>query len=292
AAAVTNTFKAFMTPDIGATYDFDKDGTADSLNVGCETCHGPGSRHMANQGKGLYIVTPQNLSPDRENMLCGQCHSRVAGAGAGKTEAPLDAAGNMALPGVRRADWLKNNVSVIDDGIHAVAAAAADGTFTSVGDGKHSVKHHQQYSEFIKSTHYRNGKQLLVCTDCHNVHSTKNTAQLKEDPTTTAVCAKCHADYGSQTGLDAHVKAKTAMPAALGATCMDCHMVKTALSGAGTPAAKGFYQNDISSHIFDVPAKALIKNIDPAAAKGPLGKVMPIPYTNACGTACHKFPVL
>ena len=40
--------------------------------------------------------------------------------------------------------------------------------------------------------------------------------------------------------------------------------------------------NDISSHLFDVPRKdnPAVKGVEP-------GKVMPIPYTNACGE-CHE----
>ncbi len=45
---------------------------------------------------------------------------------------------------------------------------------------------------------------------------------------------------------------------------------------------KNYWMNDITSHLYDVPRKdnAGVKGVEP-------GKAMPIPYTNACGAACH-----
>ena len=45
---------------------------------------------------------------------------------------------------------------------------------------------------------------------------------------------------------------------------------------------KNYWMNDITSHLYDVPRKDNkgVKGVEP-------GKAMPIPYTNACGAACH-----
>ncbi|MFQ5749692.1 MAG: hypothetical protein ACE5H3_09575, partial [Planctomycetota bacterium] len=78
------------------------------------------------------------------------------------------------------------------------------------------------------------------------------------------------------------------------AHCVDCHMDKSAKTGSGkygfllgTPTGTSaddnitFFENDIHSHIFDVPRKdnVGVRGIVPA-------KEMPIPYTKSCGT-CH-----
>ena len=78
------------------------------------------------------------------------------------------------------------------------------------------------------------------------------------------------------------------------ASCIDCHMTKTAKTGAGEygfliDAPEGdpddadttYFENDVSSHVFDVIHK------DALGVKGvQAGKAMPTPYTDACGT-CH-----
>jgi len=288
-AGVTGAWKAIPIPDPNAKYDFDKDGVEDQLNIGCETCHGPGSKHMEHQGKGWYIVSPGLLPPEREALICGQCHSRANGTGIGKTEAPTDVNGLMMIPGIRRSEWIKSYVSKIDDGIW-VTTKSPDGTYnTAIGDDKHASKHHQQYSDFLKSKHYRNGTFLATCTGCHDPHGSPNAKQLKA-PTDTALCTSCHKDVA----IGAHTKAKVGFDkSGLDIGCADCHLTKTAQSGAGVPGLKdsGLWTNDISSHIFDVPSKQLLKGVDPKAANGPKDKVMPVPYGNACGSGCHKLPV-
>jgi hypothetical protein len=63
------------------------------------------------------------------------------------------------------------------------------------------------------------------------------------------------------------------------ALCVDCHMEKTAKTGAGSPArvigGVQYWQNDITSHLFKMPRKGLATT-----------QAMPVPYTDNCGI-CH-----
>jgi hypothetical protein len=43
--------------------------------VGCESCHGPGKKHVENGGRLTDIVNPAKLDPDRALMVCMQCHT-------------------------------------------------------------------------------------------------------------------------------------------------------------------------------------------------------------------------
>jgi hypothetical protein len=43
--------------------------------VGCESCHGPGQKHVDTGGRLSEIVNPANLSPDRAMMVCMACHT-------------------------------------------------------------------------------------------------------------------------------------------------------------------------------------------------------------------------
>jgi predicted CXXCH cytochrome family protein len=253
-------------------FDFDGDGVKDEVNLGCETCHGPGSAHWEATGQGRHIVNPANLTPERDAMICGQCHSRPQGGLL--TDSPVDADGWMMVAGTSRNDFLANYATKQLDG------AAKD----FHGDAaKHSKSHHQQYSDFIRSGMYKNGSLLMTCSSCHDPHARDNVRQLRQDPTDNAAsCGSCHVAQAN--GLSAHLVDKLGLSQALAdnkaaiAKCTQCHMPKTAKTGAGRPGISGHWDNDISSHIFDVPRKS-----DSSLA----GTNMATGYTNACG-ACHS----
>jgi hypothetical protein len=251
-------------------------GTKMELNIGCESCHGPGSEHSAAGGNGKFIVTPKNLTPEREVMLCAACHTRgesMGTAGAhGSVEALLDGNLKQMKPGTSRADFLANNTSasrndaIIGDGLWA--------------DGKHSQKHHQQATDFIQTKKYRNGTAIKTCANCHDVHAPGSDKHQLSGTSDNSLCISCH------TAVDvvAHMTAKTGTSMGASTKCIECHATKTAKSGSGSPTpgmigASGtkYYQGDISSHRLDVVSKTSISS----------GFAMPIPYTSGCGD-CHS----
>jgi predicted CXXCH cytochrome family protein len=269
----TTTWTAATVADpIYGDFDYDGDGVKEEMNVGCESCHGPGSRHWEAAGQGKHIVSLSLLTPEREAMVCGQCHSRPKGAL--NTDSPVNAAGMMMVAGTSRNDYLKTQATSQLDG------AAAD-FYTDAA--KHSKSHHQQYTDFIRSALYKNGSSLMTCSGCHDPHQkTASKRQLRKDPgDNAALCGSCHASTAAD--LSAHLAAKgifvNATKAAI-ALCTDCHMPKTAKTGSGQPGAViggvQYWMNDVSSHVFDMPRKA---------DSGGTIK-MPTAYTNACG-ACH-----
>lgn len=287
AGDATAGYRARAVPDPMGELDFDGDGKLEALNISCETCHGPGSEHWERAGNGRSIVTPSLLTPEREVAICSACHTRALGIGGGNTEAPLDSSGSMPRAGLSRKEFLTNHISKIDDGLWSA----------TTGDGKHSVKHHQQASDFIKTRKYRNPSQLLTCSACHDLHGTAGDpkqlrAPLESSDGTPGLCLSCHGAT-FPTGLtqaarfQAHYAAQGLtninMP---GAQCAQCHMPKTAKSGAGraqaTIAGVKYYSGDISSHLFQVPRRTSI----PSAGKGP--EMLSIPYTLACGQGCHS----
>ena len=265
----------FITDPAYGDFDYDGDGSADEMNLGCETCHGPGSEHRAAAGGGNDIVSPSLLTPEREAVLCGQCHSRPKGAFG--TDSPVNADGWMMRAGTSRDDFLSNHATTQLDG--------AETDFYG-DDNEHSKSHHQQYSDFIRSGMYKNGSQLLVCSTCHDPHARDYERELRSDPADNdALCGgACHA---TETGdLDAHVDTELGGVGSMMAenTCVSCHMPKTAKSGAGNPGLTigptEFWQGDISSHLFDVPDKSW---------SDPAGLNMSTPYTSACANSgCHS----
>ncbi|MEK6682392.1 MAG: ammonia-forming cytochrome c nitrite reductase subunit c552 [Nitrospirota bacterium] len=263
--------------DPNGEYDIDGDGIPNELNIGCEVCHGPGSEHVKApiEKRAVTIVSPGKLSSERTDIICGQCHSRPLGYL--KNEQPVNAENKMMPPGTSRNDFLKNYTTREDAGEKDYWP-----------DGIHSKSHHQQYTDFIKSKKYRNGRQLVTCADCHNPHGLTDfkhqlRASVADEKNT--LCTTCHKD---NTDIKAHTQAKIGIGEKGKINCVDCHATKTMQTGAGfgkglsTKDGKNYWMNDITSHIFDVPRKdnAGVKGVEP-------GKAMPIPYTNKCGV-CHK----
>jgi hypothetical protein len=283
---VTGETLAHTIQDPMGEYDIDGDGFLNDMNTGCENCHGAGSAHIVS-GEARYIVSPEYLSPSRSNQLCGRCHNRQEGADPIGNDHPLNAAGEFAEPGISRGEFLASYVK-----------PTVMGPLQSKywPDFLHSKSHHQQYPDFVKSSHYRNDEWLLSCSDCHDMHGgTGHEYGLIEDPNAadTPLCMNCHGKEIVNTAQHTLEKLGVAHGAST-ATCVACHMNKTAKTGSGkygfllsvptgtaADSTETYFENDISSHVFDVPKKTNV------GVEGVLPeKAMPIPYTQACAT-CH-----
>ena len=302
----TSGWKAHGVPDVNGEADFDGDGQQELMNTTCETCHGPGSDHWAVAGQGKLVVSPRLLTPEREVTICAGCHTRTLGIGAGATENPLNAQLRMALPGTKRSVWLTDYVSKINDGVWNTTKNNAGGASTALGDGLHSRQHHQQASDFVKTKKYRNAYLLVTCTSCHDPHGTSDQvtapvekhqlrAVLDAAPATEGLCLGCHSPFYAAGGTVGERMTNHWVGEGIGANmpkngiqCSSCHMPKTAKSGAGLRQAvlggQQYWSGDISSHLFQVPRKALVTGKVDGTITG--NDVQPVPYTNACGI-CH-----
>jgi len=289
--AATNEVLAHMIRDVGGEYDIDGDGFLDDLNTSCENCHGPGSAHiLANDAS--YVISPEYLSPSRANQACGVCHNRQEGADPIGGDHPLNAASEWPAAGISRADFLAEHVKSTVNG-------PKESKYWP--DFTHPKSHHQQYPDFAKSKHYRNEFWLVTCSDCHDVHGgTGHERVLLEDPEApdSALCMNCHGAFVPGTSQHTQEMLGVSHGAAT-SRCIDCHMNKTAKSGSGiyglalsapdgtaNDATELYYDNDIHSHVFDVPRKTNVGVVGVAPISA-----MPIPYTQSCGT-CHDATLL
>ena len=293
---VTGQFLVRAVNDVGGAMNIDDDPELDEINIGCESCHGPGSEHVANGGRSRFIVNPQYLSAERSSLVCGRCHDRRQGYGGptvGYTQA-LSEGGELARPGISRHELITQYTDPIKKGPTMSRAGRADNIWP---DDIHSNKPRQQYSDFLKSTMYRNDRLLVTCSDCHDLHGdTPYPRWLIHDADDPAspLCQRCHAvDVLShmETKLNAKMKGELTR-------CIDCHMPGTANTGgvagdfgrmirtppyadAAEEERSAYWEGPINSHVFDVPLKTNV------GVEGvPPGRAMPIPYTSACGT-CH-----
>jgi Tfp pilus assembly protein PilF len=186
------------------------------ISVGCEACHGPGSRHLdwakAKEARRLSEVNSKGLTvslderrgvtwnhnaatgnaarsrvraTEREIEVCAQCHARRGQIAEGYT------------PGKPFLDYYR-------------PALLTGSLYHADGQQRDEV---YIWGSFLQSKMYTHG---VTCSDCHNPHSGK----LRAEGNT--VCAACHLSSNYNTTAHHHHK-----PASAGAACVACHMPTT-----------------------------------------------------------------
>ncbi len=180
------------------------------INVACEACHGPGSRHVAwangkrpgvDDGKGLTLdlderhavrwnvdektgkpVRSTPLQTRKELDVCAHCHARRG----------------------QLFDDDHPGAPLLD--IH-LPALLNDGLYHADGQINGEV---YEYGSFLQSRMYQAG---VTCSDCHEPHSLKTRAPGN------ALCTQCHAAPRYDTQAHHFHKAGSD-----GSNCVDCHM--------------------------------------------------------------------
>ncbi len=177
--------------DLRKNYDLGNDQydtTWAEIDVACESCHGPGSRHVAwaesgrDDGDTGLLIEFQASTSGTEVDACARCHSRRAvirdeyeyGQPLMETHLPV----------------------VLEEGLYHDDGQILDEVYV--------------YGSFLQSTMYRAG---VTCSDCHEPHSLAVRAPGNQ------LCLTCHLAAKFDTP-DHHFHSIEST----GASCVECHM--------------------------------------------------------------------
>lgn len=171
-------------------FDLDGDGIFDMVNIGCESCHGPGGQHIAGGGDKTKIINPDDKDTQLANDICGRCHSRPKSQPNKTFSWPYDDA-NMVdwYPGIERplSEFMVDNSTYWPDG--------------------ETPKSSRPYTEFYKSSKPTFQFHPVRCYECHSVHYKAQESQIRPNikdgeltiPTeveNNTLCLACHATHG------------------------------------------------------------------------------------------------
>lgn len=201
------------------------------VNVGCEACHGPASRHLAwaegersipDKGFALELRATWTPSTTRQDMpttpahlgaqlaVCGGCHSR-------RTE--------LAQPEVTRAFFDNYLPSPLLAGMYHADGQILEEVF--------------ELGSFLQSRMHQNH---VSCTNCHEPHGAKLRASGN------ALCLQCHERRFDTREHHFH------QPASAGAQCVACHMPARTYMGVDVRHDHSFRVPDaVASVRFGVP---------------------------------------
>ena len=208
--------------------------TWDVMNVSCEACHGPASKHMewsknqdlnmTNKGFPLSLkykidkwdtntTTGRTELTDKEIQVCAKCHSR---------RSQLD---DDFTPGDKFSD-------------HYLSTMLAEGLYFPDGKIQDEV---YVYDSFLQSKMYAKG---VTCTDCHNPHTLDRRAEGDK------VCSQCHKEEKYTAASHHKHKAGTS-----GASCVSCHMPARTYMGVDSRNDHSFRvpRPDVSVEMKEVP---------------------------------------
>jgi DmsE family decaheme c-type cytochrome len=143
---------------------------------GCESCHGPGSEHVAGGGDKTKIVSFTGLTRVESSRRCLACH----GEGAAQRHSGSST-------------HQSNEVGCVD--CHSPHhAQEADHLLVKKQPELCYSCHANERAEFARPYRHRVNEGLVQCSDCHSLHGASTLRQVRETPGGDATCFRCHAE--------------------------------------------------------------------------------------------------
>ncbi len=176
----------------------EKDKKRGFENNACESCHGPGSKHMESMSA-ADIVNPAKLKPAQTDKLCLTCHLN-----------------QPTHVGRLSSSHAKNQVSCV--ACHAVHKNGPDGLVArkQADINKQCAScHNDVWASFQRPFGHKLNTGGMSCVDCHNPHGTFQPKSLQTFRGNEPGCFTCH---GDKSGPFVYEHAPVKMEG-----CMSCH---------------------------------------------------------------------
>ena len=201
-------FEKFSKTMMGKIFVFNP--RTDLEKQACESCHGPGSNHVAaGGGKGVGgMITYRKDSGESvkaQNESCLQCHKRGVQT---YWEASAHAGGGVSCI----------NCHTIMEKTSDKYQLAKVGDKTVFFNKRAQTEvcgqcHQQRKAQLMRSSHMPQREGKITCSDCHNPHGTPNPAMLKQ----TSVNENCYSCHAERRGPYLHEHAPVLE------NCSNCH---------------------------------------------------------------------
>lgn len=143
---------------------------------GCESCHGPGARHVDAPDNPAFIKRFAQMAPRDVSATCTTCHNRGQ---------------HVWWPG--SAHDSRNMSCTTCHSVHAPKAANAQLKAASVTETC-ATCHRPQAMKMQRSSHMPVREGKMTCATCHNPHGSTNVKQLRVGTWINESCVSCHAE--------------------------------------------------------------------------------------------------
>jgi DmsE family decaheme c-type cytochrome len=159
----------------GSPHHWIQDARTPAATKGCESCHGPGSKHAEDPGE-FRVNSFIKLPAEESSALCATCHNR----------------GPHALWAGSQHDSRKLACTTCHS-VHSFKSAAKQ-LKTATELETCAQCHRDKIAKLDRSGHMPVREGKMTCSSCHNPHGTTNVRLLRKGDSVAELCTSCHAD--------------------------------------------------------------------------------------------------